>query len=132
MRATCVANDPKMLADHQQGRAVAFESTYPLTVGKQYLIVGMAIVERAFFFLVRDDAGGPCFAHAGFFDLLKADIPAGWRFGLEAGINASGKGLWSDPGVAIWGYPELVDDPEHVNALFEFDPGALAVFESYL
>ena len=59
-------------------------------------------------------------------------IPSGWRFGLEPGIRATSGDLWSEPGVAAWGYPELVNDPDHVNALFERDPAELAVFESHL
>lgn len=132
MRAVCIANDPKGLADHQQSRAIAIESSYPLTVGKSYAVVGMTIAERAFYLLVRDDSGGPCFAHAGFFELFVAPLPAGWRFGLEAGIRASGRDLWSEPSVATWGYPELVEDPAHVQALLEFEPSALALFESYV
>lgn len=132
MRVICVTNNPKELADHQRGRAVEFEGLYPLTVGKAYAIVGMTIAERAFYFLVRDDAGGPCFAHAGFFELFTAPLPEGWRFALEPGIRASGHDLWSDPAVAIWGYPELVEDPTHVQALFEFDPAALEIFRAHV
>lgn len=93
MRVTCVANDSKTLADYQQGRAVPFESAYPLMVGKVYAVVGMTIAERAFYFLVRDDLGGQCFAPAGFFELFTAPIPGGWRFGLEPGIRATGREL---------------------------------------
>ena len=132
MKAMCVSNDPKTLADHQQSRAIAIESPYPLTLGRVYPVVGMTIAERAFYLLVQDDSGGPCFAHAGFFELFTAAIPSGWRFGLEPGIRASGRGLWSEPSVATWGYPELVEDPEHVNSLLEFDAVALALFESYI
>ncbi len=128
MRATCVLNDPKLLADHQQDRSTPWESTYPITVGKEYPIVGMSIIETSFFFLVRADNGGPLFVHAGFFDLFTAEIPSDWRFALEPGINASGRDLWSHPGVATWGYPELVEDPYHMDRLYEFDPEALAVF----
>lgn len=130
MKATCVSNDPKSLVDHQQSRAEAFESAYPLTPGKNYPVVGMTIAERAFYLLVPDDWGGPCFAPAGLFELFTATIPPGWKFGLEAGIRASGRDLWSKPGVASWGYPELIDDPDHVRALVEMEPDALAIFEA--
>ncbi|MFT3798382.1 hypothetical protein [Microbacterium sp.] len=132
MRVNCVANDPKALADHQQSRAVPFEGVYPLTVGKVYVAVGMTIAERALYFLVRDDSGGPSFVPAGFFELFTAPIPEGWRFGLELGIRATGRELWAEPGVATWGYPELVEDPAHVQSLFEFDPDALDVFEAHI
>jgi len=121
-----------MLADHQQGRAVSFETTYPLTIGEIYPVVGMTIAEREFYFLVQDDSEGPCFAHAGFFELFVANIPSGWRFALEPGVNASGRELWSQPGVATWGYPNLVDDPNYINALFELDAAALTIFRSHV
>lgn len=132
MKAVCISNDPKGLADHQQSRVTAYEGLYPLTVGKIYEVVGMSIVARALYFLVRHDSGGPCFAYAGFFELFSSVIPQGWCFALEAGIRASGRDLWSEPAVATWGYPELVEDPGHVQALFELEPTALAVFESRL
>lgn len=50
MRAVCVFNDPKMMADHQRGRAAEFESGYPLTVGKTYVVLGMSIWETSSIF----------------------------------------------------------------------------------
>ncbi|TNC31267.1 hypothetical protein [Mumia zhuanghuii] len=120
-----------MVADHQRSRAAEFESKYPLTIGKTYLVLGMSIWENVFEFLVRDDWGGPCFAPAGFFDLFTAPVPQGWMFGLRQGIRSSGQDLWSSPGVAVWGYPELVGDPDHAAALQEQEPDALALFDRY-
>lgn len=132
MKATCISNDPKTLADHQQSRAAAFETGYPLTVGGVYPVVGITLAERALYFLVRDDWGGPCFAPAGLFELFSDEVPAGWKFALEPGIRASGRELWSEPGVATWGYPELVDDPEYVAQLVELLPAAVKVFEAQI
>lgn len=130
MQAVCVANDPQALADHQRSRAVAIESEYPLTPGKVYVVVGMMISERVFYFLVRDDWGGPCFAPAGFFEASGEAVPAGWRFGLGTGIRATGRDLWTDPRVATWGYPRLVDDPDHAAALLDLEADALEIFEA--
>jgi hypothetical protein len=131
MRATCISNDPMSLADHQRSRAAKFEGEYPLTVGKSYPVLGICICENVLRFLVRDDWGGPCFAPAGFFEVLTARVPSGWMFALEAGIHASGRALWSSPSVAIWGYPELVENADHAAALGELEPEALAVFGRY-
>jgi hypothetical protein len=128
MIVTCVSNEPASLADHQQSRAATFESAYPLTVGQQYVVAGMAITETVFYFLVRDDDGAPRFAPAGMFDLIEAPLPPGWYFALGSGVRASGRDLWVDPVVATWGYPELVRDPGHFSALLDEDPDALAIF----
>lgn len=128
MIATCVSNEPTALADHQRSRASAFESAYPLTPGRQYAVVGMSITETVLHFLVEDDRGNARFAPAGLFDLIESAIPPGWRFSLGTGVRASGRNLWSDPVVATWGYPELVEDPEHFTALVGGDPQAVAVF----
>src|SRR5690625_4820059 len=131
MKAICTANNPQELADHHRSRASQYESEYPLTPGKVYVVMGISIWEEVFEFLVRDDWGGPCFAPAGFFGEFTASIPDGWQFGLRAGVHASGRDLWTSPGVAVWGYPELVDEPTHAGALQEQDPLALALFERY-
>ena len=131
MRAVCVSNDPKRQVDHQRSRGAEFESEYPLTVGETYLVLGMSIWENVFEFLVRDDWGGPCFAPAGFFELLTAPIPEGWLFGLRAGVHASGRDLWTSPGIAVWGYPELVEEQGHAGALQEQEPEALYLFHKY-
>jgi hypothetical protein len=128
MIVTCVSNDPAALADHQRSRASAFETAYPLTPGRQYAVVGMSITETVFYLLVEDDRGQARFAPAGMFDLFEAPVPPGWRFALGSGVRAFGRDLWSDPVVATWGYPELVEDPEHFSALVEGNPKAVAVF----
>lgn len=120
------------MADHQRSRASAFETTYPLTVGKGYSVVGMGITENVFDFLVQDDWGGPCFAPAGMFELVSAPIPPGWHFALRSGVRASGRDLWADPIVALWGYRELVEQGEHLTDLLEHEQVALAVFRAYV
>lgn len=132
MKVICSSNDPGAMADHQRSRAVAFETAYPLTVGKEYSVVGMSITENVFYFLVQEDWGGPCFAPAGMFELVSAPIPPGWHFALRSGVRASGRDLWADPIVALWGYRELVEPGEHLTNLLEHEQVALAVFRAHV
>ncbi len=129
MKLTCAFNRSSALPDEQRGRMVDVDETYPLTVGSEYVVVGMGLWENVLFVLVRDDWGKPCFARAGLFELGSDDVPDGWRFALCPGIRASGRELWVQPCGAVWGYDELVDDPAHLSALEERDPDALAIFE---
>jgi hypothetical protein len=108
---------------------VDVDETYPLTVGSEYVVAGMGLWENVLFVLVRDDWGKPCLARAGLFELGSGEIPEGWRFALCPGIRATGRELWVQPDGAVWGYDELVDDPEHLGELAERVPNALAVFE---
>jgi hypothetical protein len=127
----CLANDPRSLSDHQTGRAAQFESNYALTPGASYLVVGMMMYETVLMFLVEDDLGSPRFAPAGMFELWDGELPEGWKFSLAAGIRATGRELWANPVVAIWGYPELIDDPGHLDGLALLDSAVLATFHSY-
>lgn len=129
MRLKCAFNRSSSLPDEQRGRMVDVDETYPLTVGSEYVVVGMGLWENVLSVLVRDDWGNPCFARAALFELGSQEVPVGWRFALGPGIWASGRDLWVQPCGAVWGYDELVDDPGHAGALEERDPDALAIFE---
>ena len=44
-------------------------------------------------------------------------------------VSSSGP-IWTGV-VARWGYPELVDDPMHFNAIVDGDPAALEIFNKH-
>ena len=91
----------------------------------------MALFENVLHFLVRDDSDEPFFFPAGMFELTTSPLPAHWGFSLRPGVRASGTDLWADPVQAVWGYPELVDDPNHLNQLGELEAAALEVFTGH-
>jgi hypothetical protein len=125
--AVCIHNLGSQLADHQRGRFTGFEETFNLTVGSRYPILGMAIFETTLCLLVVDDWGGPLFAPAGLFDCEDQPLPAEWRFSLLEAIAYSGRDLWTRC-IAVWGYPELVTDPTHMEALANRGERALQIF----
>jgi hypothetical protein len=128
MRALCRENEPSRLPEHARGRAWRFEGTYPITIGCSYPVAAMAIHEGV---LVVEDWGGPLFAAAGFFEMDATTMPDDWLCELGPGNRAHGRDLWTNPVVAQWGYPELIRDPGHAEALLTGDPEALAVFARY-
>ena len=132
MRLVCVSNRTVFLSDHQRPRGNSDTSEYPLSAGKQYVVLGMLLETNQLFFLVCDDWGGPCFAPAGLFELGSFDVPSGWEFGLLSGIRSFGREIWSDPSQAVWGYSELVREVCHGEGLAERDPVALAIFNDRL
>ncbi|MBK7717465.1 MAG: hypothetical protein IPI38_19015 [Gemmatimonadetes bacterium] len=128
MLAMCLNNRSSALSDHQRGRFVGLDEEHYLTIGKVYVVLGMGIFETVLYLLVRDDTGGPAFAHAAMFDCSAQPIPPDWFFTLQDGIRASGNELWSHPTVAMWGYDALVNDPRHAAMLGEQEPSAIRRF----
>lgn len=89
------------------------------------------IYEQTLDFLIRNDYGDPRWAPAAYFEAFTDEMPAGWKFALGDGIHLDGRKLWEKPVVARWGYPELVDDPMHFNAIVDGDPAALEIFNKH-
>lgn len=126
----CVSNTPLSLPIEQ--RPVGNVGTsFPLTVGRGYAVAGMSLALSRLTLLVRADWGTPLFLPAGLFERLPTTLPADWVFSIMPGMGATGAERWSDPIEAIWGYPELVMDPNWVQLLIEeADAGARKVFNS--
>lgn len=86
MFLTCVDNRAVTLSDHQRPRGAVENSTYPLTAGRMYPVLGMVLWGNVLSLLVPDDWGGPCYAPAGLFDLGLGNCP---RVGLSVYSPAS-------------------------------------------
>ena len=80
--------------------------------------------------LIRDETGKPNWLPVGLFEFERSTLPSAWEFSLLDGTAASG-GDSSNRWVALWGYPELVRDTAHSDALINRDPAALQLFEHY-
>lgn len=129
MRAKCISNVSGSLADHQRGRSPDREMRYDLTVGKEYVVVAMALWESVLDVLVRDDWGGPLWCPAGLFDLDAQPLPADWNFRLHDGLRLSGREAWGRC-MAMWGYREIIANEHHSDELQDRDAEALAIFET--
>jgi hypothetical protein len=128
MIVTCLDNTQSSLHPGQWPRGSSDNGTYPVTLGQEYLVVGMLMWENLLSLLIPDDYGGPCDIPAGMFTLGTWEIPPGWAFRLSSGIRVGGRAQWSDPECAVWGYPEWVHDPKHGHDLMDCEPAALALF----
>jgi hypothetical protein len=128
MKAVCLTNDPKDLADYKPDQA--HRALWRLTPGRPYPIAGMASGGGGLSFLVRDDSGGPLFAPAELFEMFEADFPTGWIFAVNSGLAIHApEGPPTPPTQrrnpedelsAVWGYRELVEDPMHATALLDW------------
>lgn len=128
MYVTCISNSATNLSDEQKGRHPIQTNDFGLTVGRDYLILGMSIDESTFSFLVRADNDLPNFAPGRLFRCDPQPLPSRWHFRLGEGINRTGTDLWAHPEVAMWGYSELIHDISHAASLSELEDEALMIF----
>ncbi len=128
MRADCVSNRSVDLSDDQRGRFKNEDIDYPVTVDQSYPILGMGIWETSLMVLIRDDNGAPLWVPAGLFAIPVQEFPSHWQFSTRDGLHLSGREAWNH-WTCQWGYPELVSNPRHSDALMERDPDALGQFE---
>ncbi|WP_069814759.1 hypothetical protein [Streptomyces sp. TP-A0874] len=91
-----------------------------LTVAREYEAFGLSQYSGRFHALVRDDHALPNWVPLADCSVVDPAVPADW---LIDSIGPEDGGLQ-----VLIGYPELVDDPDHYDALLEREPAALQTF----
>jgi len=129
MVARCVIVEGEGLGEPERGLLYTDETVFHLTVGSDYLVMGMALFQTGLIVLVRDDTGRPNWYPIGLFYLVDQTIPADWEFAITDAKSASGVGP-AEGVAAQWGYRELIQTPSHHEELIERVPSALKIFEA--
>lgn len=82
-----------------------------LTVGSEYIVMGMLIFQDDLAYLVRTKVGDARWCAPYFFKVVDDRIPPYWQFRYNI---IEGESRIERIGVrAVWGYRELVEDPLH-------------------
>ena len=118
MKAQCIANKAEVLSFEQQ-QSLNFEPTtsFNLTIGNKYILYGMhAYKNTVFYLLIGDNPTLPCLYPADLFELIDHLLPIEWYFNV------------TQQNGALWGYKELITNPDHLDRLLRQDPDALALF----
>ncbi|WP_157550048.1 hypothetical protein [Microbacterium sp. Leaf161] len=123
MKIKCVENSPSKLDAAQLLVPAEYQSIYPLTIGREYPVVGMLLFSSRLNLLTVDDDELPILAPAAMFASETLAIPEGWHFATRADLGRLD---------AAWGYPELVASEGHFEHLAELEPAALQVFRRYV
>jgi hypothetical protein len=131
MFVTCISNTATILHPEIRVSWEDPEDPYSITVGREYPVLGMLLSKNRIKLLLPDDDDALYFP-AGLFDLGEWEIPEDWLFRLCSGITVGGRAAWSDPLGAEWGYPELINDPQHGIDLMEREPPAVRIFAKYV
>lgn len=104
-----------------RGLYVSAQTVFYLTLNKTYRAHGLALYNGGLIALVLDDTGRPNWYPVEAFEVVDGKLPTDWRFELPDEDGPTGI-------QALWGYPELIDNPDHLKALIERDTLALSTF----
>lgn len=100
MKVLCVGP----LVPEEAGHTPGF--TYPLIVGVEYSVRAMALMNMKLAVLVVSKDGWPTWFPIELFQVVDSEIARGWEFAARAGALS-----------ALWGYPTLIRDPDHIRDL---------------
>ena len=126
MLATCVHVHGSELPRAANRAAYTRRSVFHLTRGHRYWVAGVGVFEGVTSILVRDDTGRPNWHAIDAFEIEPQPFPQSWEFTSDPEAHSTHG--WT----ARMGYPELVRNLGHIEALIEREPAALAIFDSEL
>jgi len=121
MRVKCVSNTTERLSKETLLFGYPENYKFDVVVGNIYVVYSSAVLNdgRLIFLLaVADDPELPFWYPAELFQVEESLLPVKFYFGLTGSKNAR----------ALWGYKEMVLDPQHYIGLIESEQEALEVF----
>lgn len=100
MKAVCTGP----LIPNREGYSPGF--TFPLVIGVAYNVRSMALIGSELALFVVGTDGWPNWYPAELFEVVDHHLPSGWLFATRAGVLS-----------ALWGYPSMVENPDHLADL---------------
>lgn len=104
------------------------QTTFPITEGRSYSVLGMQSTTDSVEYLIHTDTFYPSFVPAVQFSVENPRIPEWWVYRF---LGYPSENLYWMP-IAEWGYPEMVLEDGHCEAVIDRDPRALAIYTNYL
>jgi hypothetical protein len=95
---------------------------FGLTIGKEYIVMGMILGEGTLVYLI-DDGGYVSAYPYPLFEVVDQKLPASWYF--KTLNNSDANYPYQE---AVWGYYELVFDDTHYEKLVDFEEEAVQVY----
>ena len=121
MLIKCVSTDPRDL-NLPPSAGYTVESVFHLTIGAEYVVLGLGLFGQSSDAFLFDDTGFPNWMPLALFEAPVQSVPEHWEFAaFGPGSSDERNYRW----FARWGYPELVRDQGHVDAAINRDPAAL-------
>jgi len=107
-------------ADHR-GPPLTAQVVFYLTVNQTYRVHGLALYNGGLCVLLLNDTELPNWYPVEAFTVVDSRLSTGWRFVLRDKVGYAGI-------QALWGYPELIENPNHFSELAELETSALTSF----
>lgn len=124
MKCLCKIKEMRLTNDYLKNKNFGIDTIYDVTIGNIYEIYGQMIYGGILYYLIDPDGlYKPNWYPSDLFEIYEGSIPSNWHFKTISGCSV-------DDVSAIWGYFELVENPDHFNSLAEREGMALKIFES--
>jgi hypothetical protein len=120
MKIKCQVNHGRDLPAQRHGLFYTEKSVFHIAVGAIYDVYAMTLFKKGITVLVFDDARQPGWYPIELFEVVDGTLPGDWKFSRRS------EGEYGNE--AVFGYPELVDDENHLESLVELNRDALEVF----
>ena len=124
MKVKCVFNTGNNLSENTLQAGYSKTTRFNLDIDKEYAVYGMSMWKGSLNYLLAEDPSTPSFYPAELFEVTDHLLPLIWFFNFEKYENYEGK----ESSTAVWGYKEMVLDPDHYIALLEGKLEALSIF----
>lgn len=131
MKILCLKNTGEALKDYEYkeiskkelGRfGATSETQFGLTIGKEYLVMGMILGENSLHYLIDDTVHISAYPYP-LFEVIDHNLPSKWFFKT---LNSADRNYPYQE--AFWGYQELVFEQDHYKKLVENDEEAIQTY----
>jgi hypothetical protein len=125
MKIKCIANTIAGLSKKTIELGYSSTSKFNIEIGETYTVYGMSMWKNSLDYLIAEnETNNPAWYPAELFEVTFNLLPIVWYFNFERYTNYKGE----DSEKAIWGYKEMIGDPEHFSDLAEGKPEAIEIF----
>jgi hypothetical protein len=116
----CKLNHGNELPAPRNGLYFTNQTSFPLTKGKEYTVHGLSLFKLGLIVLVLDETSLPNWYPVELFEVVDGQVSPEWIFatGNEGELGTS----------AVFGYPELAQNPAHRFGIEDRDDDALQIF----
>jgi len=125
MKVKCIANTGEELSQKTLNAGYEKTFTFNIKIDTEYAVYSMLMWGDTLDYLISTNTEeSPSWFSAELFEVVNHLLPLVWFFTFDKYKNYKSE----DSQIAIWGYREMVSDPEHHIALTEEKEEALRIF----